>query len=173
MLNSFYNAIFRPSQIRFPRQAAIAISLLTIFILASNAAARTNSGIAGAAGFALLFLFGGTLGWYWLSASINLIAQLLGGRADARTTITETAWGLWPLLFTGVAITAANWSALLGQLLSWMIVIGVFVTLTIAIRQVYQFGWLKASLCLNITLILSLLALSGLFLWPLMIFLGI
>ena len=172
MLDSIYSAIFRPSQIRFPRQAAIAISLLTIFILASNAAARTNSGIAGLVGFTALFLFAGMLGWYWVAASVNLIAQLLEGRGNAQATL-QVIWGLWPLLFTGVAIAAANWSVLLGQLLLLIIVAGVFVTLTIAIRQVHQLSWLKASLCLSLTLILSLLALSGLFLWPLMIFLGI
>jgi hypothetical protein len=173
MLDSIYTAIFRPFQIRFPRQAAVAIGLLATFIMASNAAARTNSGIGGLLGFALLFLFAGTLGWYWLAASVNLIAQLLEGQGNARATLEGTAWGLWPLLFTGVAVAAANWSALLGQLFLLIIVIGVFVTLTIAIRQVHQFSWLKAIFCLSLTLIFSLLALSGLLLWPVMIFLGI
>ena len=104
--------------------------------------------------------------------SSNLIAQLLGGQGDGRATLEGIARGLWPLLFTGLAIAAANWSILLGQLFSSAVTLGVFITLIIAIRQVHRFSWLKASLCLILTLILSGLALSGLFLWPLMIILG-
>lgn len=172
MLDSVYSAIFRPFQIRFPARAAVTIGLSIVLVAALNAAGTTNSGVGGVIGFALLFLFAGTLGWYWLAASINLIAQLLGGRGDGRETLAGTAWGLWPLLFTGIAIAAANWSIFLGQLCFWTVAIGVFIALTVAIRQVHQFSWLKASLCLGLTLILSLLALSGLFLWPLMIILG-
>lgn len=172
MLNSVYTAIFRPFQIRFPAPAAITIGLLVVLVGALNAAGTTNLGVGGVIGFALLFLFAGMLGWYWLAASVNLIAQLLGGRGNGLATLQGTAWGLWPLLFNGVAIAAANWSVGLGQLLSLLAILGVFVTLTVAIRQVHQFSWLKASLCLGVTLILSVLALSGLFFWPVMIVLG-
>ena len=94
MLDSIYTAIFRPSQIRFPRQAAIAIGLLIILVLASNAASTTNLGVGGIVGFALLFLFAGTLGWYWLAASVNLIAQLAydTGRNCPRTLAITIYW---------------------------------------------------------------------------------
>ena len=172
MLDSVYTAIFRPFEIRFPRKAAVAIASLIILVLALNAAGTTNSGVGGVVGFALLFLFAGTLGWYWLAASVNLIAQLFGGRGNGRETLGGMAWGLWPLLFTGVAIAANNWSIVLGQLLYLIIILGTFVTLAIAIRYVHELSWLETSLCLGITLILSVLALSGLLLWPLMIVLG-
>lgn len=172
ILDSVYTAIFRPFQIRFPTQAAITIGLLAVLVGALNAAGTTNSGVGGVIGFALLFLFAGTLGWYWLAASVNLIAQLLGGRGNGRATLEGTAWGLWPLLFTGVAIAAANWSIVIGQLFFMAIALGVVITLITAIRQVHQFSWLKAILCLGLTLIMSVLALLGLFLWPLMIVLG-
>ena len=172
MLDSVYTAIFRPFQIRFPARAAVAIGLLIILVLALNAAGTTNLGVGGAIAFAILFLVAGTLGWYWLAASVNLIAQLLGGQGNGRGTLEGMAWGLWPLLFTGVAIAATNWSIFLGQLFYWTIILGTLVTLAIAIRYVHQLSWLKTSLCLGITLILSILALSGLLLWPLMIILG-
>ena len=172
MLDSVYAAFFRPHEIRFPTRAAIVIGLLVVLVLALNAAGTANSGIGSIIGFVLIFLFAGALGWYWLAASVNLIAQLLGGQGDGRATLEGTARGLWPLLLTGPAIAAANWSVILGQLFSWAVILGVLATLIIAIRHVHNFSWLKASLCLVITLILSGLALSGLFFWPLMIILG-
>ena len=172
MLDSVYTAIFRPFQLRFPARAAAAIGLSIVLVLALNAAGTTNLGVGGVVGFTILFLFAGTLGWYWLAASVNLIAQLLGGQGNGRETLEGTAWGLWPLLFTGVAIAATNWSIILGQLFYWIIILGTFVTLAIAIRYVHQLSWLKTSLCLGITLIFSILALTGLLLWPLMIVLG-
>ncbi|MGV2830027.1 Yip1 family protein [Myxosarcina sp. GI1(2024)] len=172
MLDSVYAAFFRPGEIRFPTRAAIAIGLLVVLVLALNAAGKTNSDLGSIIGFVLLFLFAGVLGWYWLAASVNLIAQLLGGQGDGRTTLEGIARGLWPLLFTGPALAAANWSIILGQLFSLAVTLGVFITLIIAIRHIHRLSWLKASLCLVITLILSGLALSGLFLWPLMIILG-
>ena len=172
MLDSVYTAIFRPFEIRFPRKAAVAIASLIILVLALNAAGTTNSGVGGVVGFALLFVFAGTLGWYWLAASVNLIAQLFGGQGNGRESLLGMVWGLWPLLFTGVAMAASNWSIILGQLFYWIIILGTLVTSAIAIRYVHKLSWLKTGLCLGITLILSLLALSGLLLWPLMIILG-
>lgn len=78
MLDSVYAAFFRPGEIRFPTRAAIAIGLLVVLVLALNAAGKTNSDLGSIIGFVLLFLFAGVLGWYWLAASVNLIAQLLG-----------------------------------------------------------------------------------------------
>lgn len=172
MLDSVYAALFRPGEIRFPKRAAVTIGLLVVLVLALNGAGKANLGIGSMIGLALLFLFAGVLGWYWLGASINLIAQLLNGQGDGRTTLEGIAYALWPLLFTAPAIAAANWSVVLGQLFSSAITLGVFITLIIAIRHVHRLSWLKASLCLLITLILSWLALSGLLLWPLMIILG-
>jgi hypothetical protein len=173
VLDSIYAAIFRPTaDIRFSTQASIAIGLLAILVLALNAAGRVNAGVGGAIGFLLLFFFGGLLGWYWLSASINLLAQLLGGQGDGRATLESVARGLWPILLTAPAIAASDWSNLLGALFSLAVILGTFITLTIAIRHAQQLSLLSAIVCLAITLVLSGLALSGLILWPLMIGLG-
>ena len=172
MLDSVYAAFFRPHEIRFPTGAAVVIGLLVVLVLAINAAGTVNSGLGSIIGFALIFLLAGALGCYWLAASVNLIAQLLGGQGDGRATLEGTVRGLWPLLLTGPTIAAAHWSVILGQLFSWAVILGVFATLIIAIRHVHKFSWLKASLCLLITLILSGLALLGLFFWPVMIILG-
>jgi hypothetical protein len=172
MLESLYATIFRPSEVRVSAPAAIAIGLLIALILALNAAGTTNLGAAGIIGFTLLFCFAGVLGWYWLTASVHFLAQLLGGQGSVQGTMKAVAQGLWPLLLTGPAIAAAQWSERLGELFSFGISVGVFVTLVAKVRHTHQLNWLSAILCLAITLTLSFLALSGLILWPLMIILG-
>jgi hypothetical protein len=172
MLNSLYTTFFKPSEIRISPQASVIIGLLVVFVLALNAAGAASAGVGGVLAFAFLFLFAGVLGWYWLAASLNLLAQLFGGQGNGRATMQAVAQGLWPLLLTGPAIAASNWSSILGGLFSFAISIGVCVTLIFAIRRVHQLDWIPAILCLLITFSLSFLALSGLIVWPLMIFLG-
>lgn len=172
MLDSIYGTIFKPAQVRTTTSAAIAIGLLSVLILAFNAAGSANLGAGGIISFTGLFLFAGVLGWYWFSASVHLLVQLLGGQGNITATLRATAQGLWPLLFTAPAIAAARWSTLFGALFSLAISIGVFVTLTATLSQVHQLSWLKTLLSIAITLALSFLALSGLILWPLMILLG-
>lgn len=172
MLDSFYTTFFRPSIARFSAPVAITVGLLIVFVLALNAAGTAGLGIGGAIGFILLFAFAGLLGWFWLSAAINLLAQLLGGRADGSTTMQAIAQGLSPLILTAPAIAASKWSEALGNLFSFAISIVVFVTLVTVIRNAHQLNWLKSFLCLAIALTVSFFALSGLILWPLMIILG-
>lgn len=172
MLDSFYTTFFRPSAARFSAPVAIAIGLLIVFVLALNAAGTAGFGIGGAIGFIVLFAFAGLLGWFWLSAAVNLLAQLLGGRADGSTTMQVIAQGLSPLILTAPAIAASKWSDALGNLFSFAISIAVLVTLAIAIRNAHQLTWLKSILTLAISLAVSFLALSGLLLWPVMVILG-
>ncbi|MDJ0703775.1 MAG: hypothetical protein QNJ46_10890 [Leptolyngbyaceae cyanobacterium MO_188.B28] len=172
MLDSLYNAIFRPAEARRSAQATLAIALLIIIILALNAAGATHSGVGGLIGFIILFLLAGGLGWYWFSASINLIAQLLGGQGDGSATMQATVQALWPLLLAGPAAASTGWSVGLGALFSLAINVGILITLVSAIRRTHQLSWVLATLSLLITLSLSFLALFGLFLWPLMIVLG-
>jgi hypothetical protein len=96
----------------------------------------------------------------------------MGGHGTIQSTVGAIVQGLWPLLLAGPAITAMNWSIRFGQLFSIAISLGVYGTLVIAIRRAHHLGWLQALLCLAITLAVSFLALTGLILWPLMIFLG-
>ena len=172
MLDSLYTAIFRPAEGRRSPQTTLAIALLVIIILALNAAGSVHSGMGGLISFIILFLLAGGLGLYWLSASINLIAQLLGGQGDGSTTLQATVQALWPLLLVGPEAAAAHWSVGLGALFFLAINIGILTTLVSAIRRTHQLSWVLATLCLLITLSLSFLALFGLFLWPLMIILG-
>lgn len=176
MLDTLYSSLFRPTPERVTPQAGIIIGLIIVLVLALNAGGAVGLGAGGVIGFTLGFLLAGLLGLFWLSAAVNLLAQLLGGQSGAqsggRATLIAVTLGLWPLLLTGPAIAAAKWSATLGSLFSFVVTLGAFVTLTVAIRRVHHLSWIKAVLCLTITLILSGLALLGLIFWPLMIFLG-
>lgn len=172
MLDTLYGSLFRPSQGRVTPQVGLMVGLLIVLVLALNAGGAVGLGAGGVIGFILGFFLAGLLGLFWLTAAVNLLAQLLGGQGSGRATLIAITLGLWPLLLTAPAIAAASWSATLGALFSFAVTLGVFVTLTVAIRRVHHLSWLKAILCLAITLVLSGLALLGLIVWPLMIFLG-
>ena len=172
MLDTLYSSLFRPTPERVTPQAGIIIGLIIVLVLALNAGGAVGLGAGGVIGFTLGFLLAGLLGLFWLSAAVNLLAQLLGGQSGGQATLIAVTLGLWPLLLTGPAIAAAKWSATLGSLFSFVATLGAFVTLTVAIRRVHHLSWIKAVLCLTSTLILSGLALLGLIFWPLMIFLG-
>jgi hypothetical protein len=173
MLSAFYSAIFRPTERRTPdNQVAWLIGGLVILILAFNAAGAIGAGTLGLLTLVLVFAFAGLLGLYWLSASVHLLAIAMGGHGTIQATVGAIVQGLWPLLLTGPAIAAMDWSVRFGQLFSIAVSLGVYVTLVIAIQRAHHLGWLQAFLCLAITLAVSVLALTGLILWPLMVFWG-
>ncbi|MGF1495605.1 MAG: Yip1 family protein [Elainellaceae cyanobacterium] len=173
MLDALYSTMFRPTSDRaFAAQLALPIGLLVIVILTLNAAGALGVGAFGVILLTMTFLFAGLLGWYWFSASINLISQWLGGAGNGRSTALAIAQGLFPLIFTGPAIAAMNWSEALGAIFSLLIFVSLLVTLVIAIRRAHHFHWWKAIAALVITLTLSAFALFGLVLWPLMLALG-
>jgi len=172
MLDSLYVNLFRPAQTRLSPEVSLLIGLLAALILALNAAGAIKLGAGGVVVLWLTFIYAGLLGLFWLAAAINLLAQLLGGQGQGRSMLSAIAQGLWPLLLTGPAIAAAHWSAALGNLFSFLVVLATYFTLAGAIRQVHQLNWFKSAFCLAGTLVLSVLALGGLFLWPLIIFLG-
>ncbi|MDV2994610.1 MAG: hypothetical protein N4J56_004264 [Chroococcidiopsis sp. SAG 2025] len=153
MLDSLYTTFFRPTAARFSAPVAIAIGLLIVFVLALNAAGTARLGIGGAIGFILLFAFAGLLGWFWLSAAVNLLAQLLGGRADASNTMQAIAAGLAPLILTAPAIAASKWSVALGNLFSFAISIAAVICdalkpvgVVLFVYVVIVGAWLGASL---------------------------
>lgn len=172
MLDSLYTNLFRPDQSRLSLDISILVGLLVALVLALNAAGAVNVGVLGAVGFLFVFVWAGLLGLFWLTAAVNLLAQLLGGQGGGRSTLLALPQSLWPLLLSGPAIAATNWSGTLGNTFSFLILLGTYTSLTGAIHQVHQLSWLKSALCLAMTLALSGLALMGLFLWPFMIFLG-
>lgn len=172
MLDSLYSTLFRPSETRFSTAATWGLWLLLGLVLAFNAAGVIGLDAKGTLALVIAFVIGELLGWYWFSASIDLLARLMGGQGDVQTTMGAIAQGFWPLLLTAPAIAIKNWFPGLGELISLVIIIWVLVALVRGIRHVYNLGWGRSILCLVITGILSGVTLLGLILWPLMILLG-
>lgn len=172
MLDSLYSTLFRPSETRFSTSVAWGLWLLLSVVLAFNAAGVIGLGSKGALTLIVAFISGGLLGWYWLSASVDLLARLMGGQGDVQTTMVATAQGFWPLLLTAPAIAVKAWLPSLGELISLAITLWVLFALVRGIRQAHHLSWGRSILCLVITMVLSVFTLLGLFLWPLMILLG-
>ena len=172
MLDTLYVSFFRPADLRQSAQATVIIGGLVILVLALNAAGALGLGVKGVIGFTLLFLLAGVLGWFWLAAAVQLLATLFGGQGTSQDSLAAIARGLWPLLLSGPAIAAAQWSPSLGALLSLALNLGTFFCLAIAIQDAHQLNWFLAAFCLALTLGLSLCTLLGVFLWPVMIVLG-
>jgi Yip1 domain len=172
MLESFYSTIFRPDRARIDSRVALLIGLLVILILALNASGTLGLEAGGAIAIAFLFLLAGLAGWYWLSASANFLAQLMGGQGTARLTAIAIAQGFWPLIFAAPAIATSKWSQELSSLLSLTIILGVCVTFVGEIRHAHQFSWGAAILCFIGSIALAGLAIVVPLVLPLMVILG-
>lgn len=175
MLDSLYSALFSTADTPTGTRFSIAtwgVWLIVGAVLAFNAAGVLGLGAKGVLVLAVAFILAGLIGWYWLAASIELLARLLGGQGDVQATMAAIAQSVWPLLLTAPVIAIAAWLPQLGELLSLVIALWVVVVLTREIRRVHSLSWGRAALCLVLTLALAGLAPVGLVLWPLMIFLG-
>lgn len=172
MLNSFYATVFRPTEAQVYIRVAFLIGLLIVLILAFNAAGAIGLGAGGVLALIFAFLLAGFAAWYWLSASVNLMAQVMGGRGNASLTLGAIAQGLSPLILTGPAIAAATWSEPAGMIFSLAIALSVLFLLTVGVRRAHQLGWWEAIICLTVTLMMSGLALVGLIIGPMMLILG-
>ncbi len=172
LLDGLYNSWFRPGLGRPPMPVAIVSILLVLTVLSFNAAGFTNSGAAGWLGWFFLFLLGGGVGWFWLSAALHVLAQLLGGIGSVTDTLAAVAQSLWPLMLTGAANSALKISPRLGLVFSLGINLWVVANLVRSMAQEHQLPWVRALLCFGGAIVLAELALVGLILWPLMIALG-
>ncbi len=172
LLDGLYNSWFRPGLGRPHPAVAVVSILLVLTVLSFNAAGVTNSSASGWLGWLFLFLLGGGVGWFWLSASLHMMARLLGGIGSVTDTLGAVAQSLWPLILTGAANHAIQVSPRLGLLFSLGINLWVVVNLVRSLGQEHQLSWVRAVLCFGGAIMLAELALVGLILWPLMIALG-
>ncbi len=172
LLDGLYNSWFRPELGRPQLPVAIVSILLVLTVLSLNAAGATNSSAAGWLGWFCLFLLGGAIGWFWLSASVHLLARLLGGIGSVTDTLGAVAQSLWPLMLTGAANQAIQVSPRGGLLFSLAINLWVVVNWVRSVGREHQLPWVRAVLCVGGAIVLAELALVGLILWPLMLALG-
>ncbi|MEN9215728.1 MAG: Yip1 family protein [Gloeomargarita sp. HHBFW_bins_162] len=172
LLDGLYNSWFRPGLGRPNPPVAIVSILLVLTVLSFNAAGITNSTAGGWLGWFFLFLLGGAVGWFWLSAALHMLARLLGGIGSVTDTLGAVAQSLWPLILTGAANNLTKISPRLGLLFSLGINLWVVVNLVRCVGREHQLPWVRSVVCFGGAIILAELALVGLILWPLMIALG-
>jgi len=171
MLDSLYTTLFQST----PRFSAVAIWgawLSVSAVLAFNAAAALSLGSTGVMVLAIAFILVGLIGWYWLSASVDLLARLLGGQGSGQSTMTAIAQSLWPLLLTAPVLTIKDWLPSLGELLSLLLTLWVLFILIRGIRQAHNLGWGKSVLCFVLTIALAVVAPLGMVMWPFMLIFG-
>lgn len=169
MLNTFYTTLFKPRDSQASASISLMIGCLAVLILALNAAGTFHVGVFGLMIILLLFVLAGGLGCYWLATSLHFWAQLFGGQGDSGQTFQAVVRGLWPLLLSGSAIASKNLLPSLGSLFTLGILAGTLITVAGSVRQVHQLSWVQAAVSLALTLGVSVLALFGLILWPLML----
>lgn len=173
MLNTFYTTLFKPRESQASASISLMIGGLAVLILALNAAGTFHVGVFGLMIILLLFVLAGGLGCYWLATSLHFWAQLLGGQGDSGQTFQAVVRGLWPLVLSGSAIASKNLLPALSSLFTLGILVGTLITVAGSVRQVHQLTWVQAAVSLSLTLGVSVLALLGLILWPLMLLGGL
>ncbi|MCS7031181.1 MAG: YIP1 family protein [Gloeomargarita sp. SKYG116] len=172
LIEGLYNSWFRSELGRPSMPVAVASLALVCLVLSLNAAAMTESTVTGWLGWFFLFGLGLALGWFWLSAALHTVAQLLGGVGSVTDTFGAVAQSLWPLILTGAANGILRFSPLLGLVFSLAINLWVVVNLVRCVGREHQLPGLRAVLCFGGAIVLAELALLGLILWPLMVILG-
>jgi hypothetical protein len=142
-------------------------------ILALNVAGRLHLGVRGVFILAILFIFVGFTTFYWLSASLQYLAGIMQRNpATAQGNITIMN-GLWPLILLGPATSLQRWLPLPGSIFTLLILCTTLATVTEETRRIYRMNLLQTVFSLITTFCLALLAATGIFVWPLMFFLGI
>lgn len=124
MLDSLYTTLFRPSEapVAPPLRVAWALWFVISLLEAMRLAGALGLGPGGLL-LVLSLVFGlNVLGWFWLSASSNLLAQVLGGKGSAEPTLTAIAQAFWPLILLAPLAAAGPWLGFLSPLLT----LGVF-----------------------------------------------
>jgi hypothetical protein len=142
-------------------------------ILALNVAGRLQVGVQGVLILTIVFIFVGFTTFYWLNASLSLLARIMRSQAVLPDREMEIMNGLWPLILLGPATSLYRWLPLLGSVFTLLILLTTLGTLTQETRQIYQMSLPQAVFSIVTTMILGLLAAAGIFVWPFIFFLGI
>ncbi len=125
MLDSLYTTLFRPSvaPVAPPLRVAWGIWFLLSLLEAMSLAGALSLGVGGLLAMLVLVFVLNVVGWFWLAAASNLLAQVLGGKGAAESTLTAIAQAYWPLILLAPLAALEPWLGLLAPLLTF----GVFV----------------------------------------------
>ena len=174
MLDAFYRQLFSPSEEDPPSlEVVVLIAGLILLVMTFNAASRLQVSASGLSGLFILFTLGGMLGVFWFTAAIYAISSCWGQSSDFPRLIRAVVAGLWPLIFSGAALSAQGISMGLGAPFSLLVTLGTILTLTRSLAAVQSCLLWQSLLCVFGALMFSVFSLFGVLVWPLMVFVGL
>ena len=173
MLDSFYRQLFRPQEVAPSLDVAALIAGVILLVMTFNAGANLQLSASALSFLLVLFTLGGFLGIFWFTAALLTLMSLGGRPCEFQVLLRAVLIGLWPLMFSGVALAAQRGIPLLGALFSLVVLLGTFVTLARSLAQVQSVSLGQAFLMILVTLTLSVFAIGGVVVWPLMLLLGL
>ena len=174
MLDSFYRQLFRPSQEDPPAlEVSLLIGGLILLVMTFNAASRLHLSASGLSPMLIVFAMGGALGIFWFTAAIYALTSCFGVKSDFQILLRAVVSGLWPLIFSGAALSAQGVSLALGAPFSLLVTLGTILTLTRSLAAVQSLLLWQSLFCLLGALVFAALSLAGLIVWPMMLFLGL
>jgi len=140
LLDSLYNTLLRPSEapVAPPLRVAWGIWFILSLLEAMRFAGALSLGPAGLLGLLVLVFFLNVLGWFWLSASSNLLAEMLGGKGSAQPTLGAIAQAFWPLILLAPLGAAAPWLGLLAPLLTFAVYLWAYLGVVRAISRAHE-----------------------------------
>jgi hypothetical protein len=150
MLDSLYTTLFRPSEAPVSPSLRVAwvIWLLISLTEAMPFAGALSLGPGGLAVSWMVFFGLNVVGWFWLSAASNLLAQVMGGQGAAESTLTAVAQAFWPLILLPPLTAGQPWLGMLSPLLTFAILVWVYVGVAKAISRAHSLSMGRAILVL-------------------------
>ncbi|MEM9137986.1 MAG: hypothetical protein AAGB01_11660 [Cyanobacteria bacterium P01_F01_bin.42] len=173
MLDLLYRQLFHPLEAPPSRDVAALVLGVLLLVMTFNAAASFQLPASALSPVLIVFAIGGFLGLFWFSAALFTLSSLFGGECEFQALLPAVLVGLWPLIFSGAAISAQRDMPMLGALFSLAILLGTFITLSRSLAAVQDVRPLNALILILVAMSLSVLAAAGVVLWPLMLLVGL
>ena len=173
MLDTLYRQLFRPGEAPPSLDIAGLIGGVLLLVMTFNAAANLQLSASGLSPLLIIFTIGGFLGFFWFAAALYTLSTVMGTNSNFQSLLPSILVGLWPLIFSGAALSMQKNIAPLGGLFSLGLIIGTVFTLSRSIAASQAMGQGRALVIILIALLLSAAALVGIVVWPLMLLLGL
>lgn len=148
MLESLYQTLFRPRSPLHPLTPSSGWGLMLLLSVLSGMgwAGRLGLGAAGMVLVSLTCLGLYLLAWFFLSASVTLLAELMDGQGRGPETMGSLATALWPALLYGPLMALGDRFERLAGFLGLVLFLWVVTDLIRAVAQVHRLDRTRATL---------------------------
>lgn len=171
MLDSLYQTLFRPRTPLVPLAAPAGWGLMLLLSLVSGMgwAGKLGLGTAGMvlASLACLGLY--LLAWFFLAASVSLLAELAGGEGRGPETMGSLAAALWPAMLCGPIAALGDRFERLAGILGLLVLLWVLTNLVRSVAQAQRLDLARAALCVLGAWLLAGMGLLALLATPLLL----